>query len=324
MIAREVARSLAAIALGSVLLILTTACSKQAAQSAEFSENSTQVDPAQLATTCHELTSHPADKGRFAAGVSDEAVAPGRAIPACELAVASNPDNPTLLFELGRAYWLGGRNADAVLKFADAADKGHAGAMKYIGDAYLEGRGLPDGVQANIQTAADWYKKSSDAGFEIASQAFAEAEEQIRKNRFDPALFQNGGFMEILYSGKFEDAEAPLALAYYTQGLVASLDSTDALYMDQACKAMIGRLGSQIVNVSELAGIIAQYSKKDDDPVMASAKILTQLATEKYWKDQGSRDATVLFNKDVLGCDSDVTRSVIEHIMLTSNGKRAF
>lgn len=323
MAGRKLARRFVEAALIGLFAMGTSACSEQPIEQNGDFQDATQVNPAQLAISCHELTSHPSDKGRFAAGVSDEAVAPGRAIPACEAAVAANSDDPTLRFELGRAYWLGGRDEDAVLAFADAADKGHAGAMKYLGDAYLEGRGLPAGIQPNMQTAADWYKKSADAGFDLASKALAEAEEQIRKNRFDPALFQNGKFMEILYTGKFENAEAPLALAFYAKGLVASLDSTESLYMDQSCKAMIGRLGSQIVNASEFAGIIAQYANKNDDPGTATVKILIQGVTENYWKDQGFRDATVLFNKDVLGCDSDVTRSVIEHIMLTSNGKRA-
>lgn len=282
---------------------------------------------AEMAMECHTLSAHPSDRNRSAAGVSDTELAPGIAIPACERAVAASPDDTTLVFELGRSLWIGGRDSEALAKFAESAERGHAGAMKYIGDAYVEGRGLPPNVEANIQEAANWYRKSSDAGFVDADTALTEAEQQIARNTFDPKIFQNGKFMEILYNGDFSNIEAPIALAYYAKGLVQGLDSNESIFLDQNCKAMIGRLGSQVVDISQFAAFIKQFDnagKNNEEPVETFLKILLQKGGEPYFLDQGQRDATVLYNKDVLGCDSEVTKKVVNNIMITSNNNRAF
>lgn len=282
---------------------------------------------AEMVMECHTLTAHPSDRNRSAAGISDTQLAPGIAIPACERAVAASPDDVTLVFELGRALWIGGRDSEALAKFAEAADRGHAGAMKYIGDAYVEGRGLPPDVQANIQEAANWYRKASDAGFVDAESALSEAEQQIARNTFDPSIFQNGKFMKILYNGEFSNVQAPIALAYYAKGIVQGLDSNESLFLDQSCKAMIGKLGSQIIDISEFAGAIKQFNdagESNEDPMETFLKVLIQKGGEPYFLDQGQRDATVLYNKDILGCDSEVTKKVVDNIMITSSNNRAF
>lgn len=289
-----------------------------------FSRNA--QPPRDYAMECHTLTAHPADPKRLAAGVADAQIAPGLAIPTCEKALAASPADPMLLFELGRALWVGGRDVEAVVKLAEAAELGHGGAMKLLGDAYLQGR-LPEGEEANIHTAAEWYQKSADAGFTEGEAALAEANDQIRRNTFDPTLFQNREFMRVLYEADWASAKEPLSLAYYAQGMVASMDSNEALFMDQPCKAMIGRLGSQLVSASTLAGAIAQLGKSRDGEELAGNVVLGifQEVTRKYNYDQGYRDATVLYNKDVLGCDSSVTKTVLSNVMLTSNGdNRAF
>ena len=108
--------------------------------------------PADALKKCDALASHPHDPGRYAAGVSDEQFAPGAAIEACEPAAKLNPELARVWFELGRSYWMGQRDKEAFNTFYEAAKRNYAPAMKYIGDAYLLGRGLPSGEQRDGQT----------------------------------------------------------------------------------------------------------------------------------------------------------------------------
>jgi len=162
---------------------------------------------------CDALASHPHDPGRYAPGVTDEQFAPGAAIEACEPAVKLNPDLARAWFELGRSYWIGQRDGDAFRAFVEAAKRNYAPAMKFIGDAYLTGRGLPSGQQQDGQTALRWYEKSAEAGFADGAQAVDEmnaylkkkadderqARSQAEKEAFDPSIFQNSQFISALY-----------------------------------------------------------------------------------------------------------------------------
>ena len=98
---------------------------------------------------CDALASYPADPGRYAAGVTDEQFAPGAAVDACRAAVDADPQLPRSWFQLGRSYWIAQRDEEALAAFVEAAKLGYAPAMKFIGDAYNEGRGLPPGEGAH-------------------------------------------------------------------------------------------------------------------------------------------------------------------------------
>ena len=97
---------------------------------------------------CDTLASHPHDPDRDAAGVTDEQLVPRQAIEACATATKLNPDVGRAWFELGRAYWNGQHDEQAFRAFFEAVKRNYAPAMKYLGDAYLEGRGLPAGRSA--------------------------------------------------------------------------------------------------------------------------------------------------------------------------------
>ena len=71
-----------------------------------------------------------------------------------------NPDEPRAWFQLGRAYWSARSDTRAFEAFSKAADLDYAPAMKYLGDAFLEGRGLPPNEHRDIATAMHWYKKA--------------------------------------------------------------------------------------------------------------------------------------------------------------------
>lgn len=65
-------------------------------------------------TRCDELASHSRDPGHIAPGVSSSGMDKEAAMVACRAAVAADPDNPRLNYQLGRVYGYSGRGEDAM------------------------------------------------------------------------------------------------------------------------------------------------------------------------------------------------------------------
>lgn len=86
------------------------------------------------------------------------------ALPACKAALAAAPNNPRLLFEMGRVY----AHSDmtkAISFYKSAADQGSAIAQALLGTLYQIGR---SGVPKNEQEAVRLYKLAADQGLALA------------------------------------------------------------------------------------------------------------------------------------------------------------
>lgn len=115
-------------------------------------------------TECDRLAAEPDDVERAAPGVSDDALNPALAIPACERAVEQIADSRRLLFQLGRAYLIGANPNAAFIRFSQAAEQGHILAQTYVGALYLEGSGIAkDDTQASV-----WFRKAAEQGDSVA------------------------------------------------------------------------------------------------------------------------------------------------------------
>ena len=68
----------------------------------------------QEVTECDRLASHGRDPGHVAPAVSSSGMDKPAAIAACQQAVAADPDNPRLNYQLGRAYGYSGRGEEAM------------------------------------------------------------------------------------------------------------------------------------------------------------------------------------------------------------------
>jgi TPR repeat protein len=113
--------------------------------------------------TCDRLASSPIDPGRPSgiAGVEYEDIVAAPAIAACRAAMAAEPRNTRLWFELGRSEMkAGGADDEAISLFRKAAAEGHSGAMNSLGLAYERGVG----VRKDMGEAARWYQRSAEAG----------------------------------------------------------------------------------------------------------------------------------------------------------------
>jgi hypothetical protein len=277
---------------------------------------------------CDDLASHPHDPGRYSAGITDEQFAPGAAIEACEAAVKLNPDVARAWFELGRSYWIGQRDQEAFAAFVEAAKRNYAPAMKYIGDAYLEGRGLPSGQQRDGQTALEWYKKSADGRFADGIKAVEEVQAYIRKKtdeddharleaeraKFDASIFQNPQIMSRIYEGTLNGINKN-EFAYYINGFIHTIGGTEPFFVNgQNCIPLVAgtttsaitKLVVEITTRNSLTPSGPNYLNevfRDRTPFIYS---LIKL------QDQGNRDAIALFNR--YGCDGAVAHTVVENI----------
>lgn len=106
-------------------------------------------DPAawsQEPTECDRLAAHPSDPDRLTAGVSQPAMlAAGidTAIAACRAAVAADPANPRLNYQLARTLGYAGRGAEAA-PFREVAVAGdYPQGLFVVGFVHLTGQGAP-------------------------------------------------------------------------------------------------------------------------------------------------------------------------------------
>lgn len=301
------------------LALLTSGCDRH-----NRSEMAAISNPAQIAANalaeCDRLASHPKDNGRTMAAISDEQLAPGIALPACQKAVELNDDNPRAHFELGRIYGIMGRNQDAFDSFAISAGGNYPIAMKYIGDAYLEKKGLPDNSPKDdaelYKTARDWYQKSADAGYQDGINAVSEADALIRSATFNPALFQNPSAIKAIYDGDFLKNEDAVLNAYYAKGLVQQMDDNDQFFMDPECKPLLYKISNLVVDVE----VMAAYAGSFRSGGHALGAGIGYLASS-YAMDMGKRDAINLMN--IHKCNSSITQKIIDNIILTNKGPKS-
>lgn len=128
----------------------------------------TAVDANNLDTSvrCDELAS--ADFGNGRKIVRFEDIDSNAAMPACDRAVQTHPNEPRYSVQLGRAYEKAGSAEAAMDAYVRAEKQGSASAAYQIGLIYLEGKGS---FAKNPVTAASWFKKSADGGYAPAQTA---------------------------------------------------------------------------------------------------------------------------------------------------------
>jgi tetratricopeptide (TPR) repeat protein len=84
-------------------------------------------------TDCDRLAAHYDDPERVGEGVGRSAMDKPAAIAACRRAVAEDPENPRLQYQLGRAYGYSGRHAEAIPHREDALRAGYPQSLFVMG-----------------------------------------------------------------------------------------------------------------------------------------------------------------------------------------------
>lgn len=113
---------------------------------------------------CDTLAGNPIDPEHVGTGVRTEDIRVEQAVAACLDAVARYPKEPRFMFQLGRAYRLGRRIADALQWYQAAADLNYPGAWNSLGVMYSQG----DGVTADCVKAATYFQLAAAKGYPAA------------------------------------------------------------------------------------------------------------------------------------------------------------
>jgi tetratricopeptide (TPR) repeat protein len=109
---------------------------------------------AQEITECDRLTAHPLDPDRITTGVSSSKVPHDEAIAACKAAVAEDPDNARLNYQLGRVYFYADQSQKAMPHLEQAAGAGHRQAQFVLG--YVMEAGRKDTTEDICRTEDLW------------------------------------------------------------------------------------------------------------------------------------------------------------------------
>lgn len=117
--------------------------------------------PGAVVTECDRLAAHPEDPDRVAPGVPQAQVDTARAIEACRAAVAADPKNPRLNYQLARALGYAGRGREAAANRQAAVDGNYPQALFVVG--YIHLFGLNDATRDPCKAAA-LIRRSAEAG----------------------------------------------------------------------------------------------------------------------------------------------------------------
>lgn len=132
-----------------------------AASPAPASAQAWSPPPGAVVTECDRLAAHPEDPDRVAPGVPQAQVDTARAIEACRAAVAADPRNPRLNYQLARALGYAGRGREAG-PYRDAAVAGnYPQALFVVGFIHLFGL---NEAERDPCKAADLIRRSARAG----------------------------------------------------------------------------------------------------------------------------------------------------------------
>jgi TPR repeat protein len=126
---------------------------------------------------CDRLGASPSDEGRSSEvpGVPSEKIDATRAIPACEAALKANPNDPRVMFQLGRSYNAGHDYDGAVRQYLAAVAKNFALAAVNLGVLYQHGLGVTkDETEAAPGPAVDHTALSSSPGCCTTARPFPE------------------------------------------------------------------------------------------------------------------------------------------------------
>jgi putative tryptophan/tyrosine transport system substrate-binding protein len=118
---------------------------------------------AALVLACDRAAASPTDKDRPVglAGVPSGRLDSQNAIAACEAAAAAAPDNPRIMFQLGRAHDAAKADESARAYFSKASDLGYAAARVSLGLFYVIGRG---GLAKDDREALRLFKLAAEQG----------------------------------------------------------------------------------------------------------------------------------------------------------------
>ena len=158
---------------------------------------------------------------------------------ACRDALADDPANPAVMFQLARALTLANKQREAIKYYLDAADRRHAGAMNDLGGVFEYGLGVPK----NLSTAIEWYERAAGLGHTGAMTHLGQLSENgaggpqdignARRWYEKAAMLGNAGSMNSLANLLRQAGDLPAAVNWYRkaaqQGRASAMGSLGEL-----------------------------------------------------------------------------------------------
>lgn len=236
---------------------------------------------ADAAAECDRLAASPNDTALGIAGVAFPQIDGGKAKEACQKALAAQPDNARIAFQLGRAEQRLGNYAAAMALYQKAGDAGYRLADVAIGNLHDFGQGVPQ----DPAKAADFYRRAADAGIGVGLKNLgdlyadglgvpedsAKAIELYRQAAAKGYVDAYGALADALAEGLGqEDDPAPVVAAYLAaaaKGVAAADTSLGHFYID-------GRLGLPVDPLASIAHYEAGRAGNDDWATLYLAQIL--------------------------------------------------
>lgn len=279
---------------------------------------------------CDFLAAHPDDPNAIAAGVPDGTIDLGTAVQACEQALNSEPDNPRLQFQLGRAYWEADRDDEAVDMFRRAAVGGdYAAAYAFLGIAYEYGyaTGSPE-----TELARSLYLVAIERGFQPAEDLLASLAPDQPMNQppsaaqvdfsgyYQPQILQN------IYEERFDELnDEPLKVVFYLRGMY-DFFKQEVNWFDLKCAHLHDtRLTQKVVRnlmgaspqtaVSGANAIVEQVLSQVQGKLQAGdlAGLVTGYMEMQILPDEGKRDAGHLVSDHDNNCEADTIKRLYKN-----------
>ena len=119
---------------------------------------------------CNQLAGHPWEPGRHGkTGVEWNQVDAAAAIPACQDALAQQPDAPEIKYRLARTLMQVGAYDEAIPMMLEAAEAGYSPAETAYGTAFMQGQG----VYVDYAVALEWLRRGAEHKHPIAQHNLA-------------------------------------------------------------------------------------------------------------------------------------------------------
>src|SRR5205807_2203434 len=169
--------------------------------------------PAAAITECDRLAADPNDPNREGPGVALDKIDAPSAIARCGQALAQHPNNPRVMFNLGRANERAGRLNEAARLFKLAADQGYAPAQLDLGTSYAGGS---RGLAKDEREAVRLFRLAVDQGLAAAQFTlgvfYSEGRGGLTKDEREAARLY-----KLAADQGYADAQFNLGL-FYTEG----------------------------------------------------------------------------------------------------------
>ena len=177
-------------------------------------------------TSCDLVSADDQDPLRVAPAVRTGLVNTRLAIRSCAQDLARDPDNPRLLFQLGRALDIAERFDEALHFYEQAATKGYAAAMSNLAYMYLTERGVP----RDYKRSAVYYREAALRGNDRGRVGIARA---YREGwGVEQSFVHARSWLELSVANFWPNAMDNLAL-YYRDGLGVAPDPGKAFDLYQ-------------------------------------------------------------------------------------------